>query len=634
MASLLPLASFVVILLVFQKFRPSPSWRSSFLSAALVCGILVTAFTEFLSLFRQISFSTLLALWGLSAVVAVICLVRLSGAVHVPSRSSIGGLSPFELSLLGAVAIIIAVVGVIAWLSPPNNWDSMTYHMSRVAHWAQNRSVESYPTTILRQLYQNPAAEFAILQFRVLTGGDRFANLIQWFSMIGSTIGVSLIAKELGARARGQIFAAVFAATIPMGILQASSTQNDYVLAFWLVCVAYYAILLKRNGSLTYAAATGASLGLAILTKGTAYVYALPFMIWVSLSLLQSRRGKGAVAIVSIVAISLVVNAGHYSRNYEMFGSPLSPEQNGNYYKFANDIFTVPAAASNVIRNVGLQIGTPFGEANAALDSGIYKLDRLIGADPNDKRTTWPGTRFHVPATSGHEDLAGNPLHILLIAVCIPFLLLQRRDTKDTSYYSLCVLAAFLLFSVYLKWQPWNSRLQLPLFVLWSPVIGLFLSEIRHRIIAGLVMLVLIVGAVPWVVHNSARPLIGERSVLAVERDQQYFTNRPSLYAPYLRATEFISSSQCSQVGLMIGGDDWEYPFWALLGEHAGRKIRLEHVTVANISEAEYNSDPFRDFDPCAVIVVSREKSNEVRVGNNSYLRASFADPVGVFVRR
>lgn len=48
-----------------------------------------------------------------------------------------------------------------------------TYHMSRVAHWAQNRNVEHYPTPIVRQLFQPPWAEFAILQSYVLTGGAR-----------------------------------------------------------------------------------------------------------------------------------------------------------------------------------------------------------------------------------------------------------------------------------------------------------------------------------------------------------------------------------------------------------------------------------------------------------------------------
>jgi 4-amino-4-deoxy-L-arabinose transferase-like glycosyltransferase len=506
--------------------------------------------------------------------------------------------------------------------------------MSRVAHWIQNRSVENYPTSILRQLHQNPQAEFDILNFQILSGGDRLANLIQWFSMIGSLVGVSLLAGELGAGLRGQIFAAVFAGTIPMGILQASSTQNDYVVAFWLVCLAYYALRLKAHGNPLYALATGASLGLAILTKPTAYIYAFPFMVWFGLSLTKSRHARGLALIMLVVTTSLVINLGHYTRNYRLYGSPMGPGQEGGAYRYANDVFTIPSATSGVIRNIGLHIGTPFRQVNAVLERGVYGMHRFIGIDPNDRRTTWSGGEFHVGRTSAHEDLAGNPLHLVLIAGCIPYLFLRRRNKQDARYYFVCVLAAFLLFSLYLKWQPWHSRLQLPLFVLWSPVIGLALSEIRYRRFANLIMVILLLGAMPWVVHNSSRPLIGERSIVGTDRDARYFANWPSLYEPYKRSAQFLSRSGCSDIGLILGGDDFEYPFWVFLNEHNGRKVRLEHVNVRNISRTEEMNYPFAYFTPCAVIVVGTDQSSELHVANATYFRESFADPVGVFVRR
>ena len=104
--------------------------------------------------------------------------------------------------------------------------------MAQVRHWIQQQSVAHYPTHITRQLFSNPWAEFTIAHLFLLTGTDRLANSVQWFSMVGSLIAVSLIAARLGADKRGEVLAAVVAATIPMGILQASSTQNDYVTAF------------------------------------------------------------------------------------------------------------------------------------------------------------------------------------------------------------------------------------------------------------------------------------------------------------------------------------------------------------------------------------------------------------------
>jgi hypothetical protein len=92
--------------------------------------------------------------------------------------------------LLLSIGLIFVLTGLIAIVSPANTWDSMTYHMSRVVHWIQNQGLAHYPTSILRQLHQNPWAEIAILHFQILSNGDRFANLIQWLSMIGASMGV------------------------------------------------------------------------------------------------------------------------------------------------------------------------------------------------------------------------------------------------------------------------------------------------------------------------------------------------------------------------------------------------------------------------------------------------------------
>jgi hypothetical protein len=159
------------------------------------------------------------------------------------------------------------------------------------------------------------------------------------------------------------------------------------------------------------------------------------------------------------------------------------------------------------------------------------------------------------------------------------------------------------------------------------------LSAIHYRRLANVIVVVLIAGAVPWVVYNSSRPLIGERNVFSMSRDRQYFANHPSLYDPYERSVQFLSSSRCSDIGLVSGGDDWEYPLWVLLRESERHQFRIEHVNVRNISRTESDKDPFRTFVPCAVIVVAGEPSNEIRVGAESYLRQSFSDPVGVFIR-
>src|SRR5205823_11662328 len=134
------------------------------------------------------------------------------------------------------------------------------------------------------------------------------------------------------------------------------------------------------------------------------------------------------------------------------------------------------ALTSNVLRNVSQQLGS-VKRLNVLPERAVLSIHRWIGVDPDDPRTTWPGTHFEFPSGSFHEDRAGNPLHVVLIAIGITTVLVRRRAEgavrpASGRAYAAALIAGFILFCLVLKWQPWNSRLHLPLFVLSAPLVG------------------------------------------------------------------------------------------------------------------------------------------------------------------
>src|SRR5262249_13186492 len=155
-----------------------------FLSSVLVTGIAVVAITEALSAAGSLDFGHVLAAWLLACAVAVVGTFRSRHAPTPRLHFNDTSLSSFDIALLVAMTGIVVAVAMTAWISPPNNWDSMTYHLSRVEHWTQNKSIAYYPTNIPRQLHQNPGAEFVLLHLRLLSGSDRLFNLLQLFSMV------------------------------------------------------------------------------------------------------------------------------------------------------------------------------------------------------------------------------------------------------------------------------------------------------------------------------------------------------------------------------------------------------------------------------------------------------------------
>ncbi len=632
MLAILPVLTFLSIMLVVRKYQ-MPGWRGSFLFAAVVWGVLVTGMTELLSLLRWLDFWPVAGAWGIVLVLLWLMLARGSRInLKIPPKLQQLSNSPCELALLAGVLLIIAAIGAIAWRAPPNNFDSMTYHMSRVMHWVQNKSVTFYPTVILRQLHQDPWGEFAILHFQILAGVDRWANFLQWFSMVGSIVGVTLIAKELNARRRGQIYAAVICATIPMGILQASSTQTDYVISFWLVCFVYFSMLLRKKASLLLAIVTGAALGLGVLTKATMYLYALPFLAWLAIAIIKARSPQKMRYVGLALVIALVINSGHTVRNYQLYGNPLGPGQEGPNLIYANEAFTLPATTSNIIRNLGLHLGTPFERVNTTVENTIFLLHKLIGISADDARTTYWGVKFSVPF-SRHEDYTGNLVHLLLISACCLLYLLQRPRDREVGWYMLAILAAFVLFSFYLKWQLWNSRLQLPLFVLSASFTGLTIAKMRSTKIANLAMALLIVLALPWVFYNFSRPMVGEKSIFTTGRIEQYFSNRPEVYGPYYGAAQVLTDLHCSEVGLDIDWEDYEYPLWVLLQEKTDERVRLAHVNVTNISQKLYDGNYLGKFNLCAIFSVNDKPTQTIKVGDNIFQHYWSTEDVHVYRR-
>ncbi len=591
---LMPIAG-VLLFLLFRAGKDG--WRNTLLSAAIVWGVVLTAITELLSVLHSITLPGLVLSWLLVDGALVGLLLRSLRRHHrlLGRTEPLEKLPSLQRLLLLLVGLIVLLIGVIAIVAPPNNWDSMTYHMARVAHWVQDGSVAHYPTSFTAQLYQGPWAEMAILNMQVLSGGDRFANLVQWFSMIGSVVAASLVAEQLGASPRGQVFAAILCATIPMGILQASSTQNDYVVSFWMMCLIHSIWLsLKEPRKQLLILKAGGSFGLAILTKGTAYVYSFPWLVWLSLVLIQQYRWQVWKPFLTLGLPAVLINFGHYLRNLDLFGNPIGlPTKANDVVKETNDVLSISALFSNILRNLGPHAAGPFGLFNRPIEGLIRFAHKLLGIDINDPRTTWAGAEFSLNNLPNFEDTAPNPWHFLLILLGIILFLSipSLRKQRDLLLYCLLLTASFLVFCLLLKWKPWNVRLHLFFFVAWMPFIGTVLSRIvdrlRYKKTIEYCLLSLLVMSLPLILYNESRPMLGEGTIFTTARTDQYFNLRSTLEAPYQAAVR--QTNQCSSVGLYLREDSWEYPLWILLRSQ-NPDTRIQHVLVNNISARKGNS--------------------------------------------
>jgi hypothetical protein len=576
---------------------------------AVCLGLTTAAITESLSLIHSLTPQGVFLSWLMASGLPAAVLLRQRGPLfpEPPTAPAPGG------KIRPAIVLLASILGgtlLIALLSPPNNWDSMTYHMSRVMEWSQNRSLEFYPTQDPRQLWMAPFAEYAILHLRLLLGNDGLANLVQWLASVTAAVGASLIAHRFGAGYRTQLLAALLCASVPMGILQASTTQSDYVAACWAVCCVYF-LLRKTDDTippfLTDIAA-GLSLGLAVLTKPSVILFLLPFLVWRLVASVRQHGLLGAAVVsllISAAAVPLWI--GHFSRNQALYGNFTGPESfldgGRRPYSLANAEVSLPIFLSNVVRNVTLEVATPSATLNAWLDTAVRGMHRWLGLSVEDPRSTWTGARFGIGTLRPHEDYAANTLHTILFGLSLIVCLAaaaRRKNRSGNLSYGIALLTGFLLYCFVLRWSPWQGRLHLPLFALAAPFAAVAISSFVERgPVQQLLVLALGVSSIPYLLMNEARPLVGSRSLLRQARTETLFNNNPDLRDSYERVTQFLLRSHCRDIGLNLGGDGWDYPFWTLLEEGSPERLRVRDIGVNN--ETGKLPPPVR-FSPCAVV--------------------------------
>ena len=595
-------AAFIAI---FLASAPRDALRDRLLRALVLFGIALFAITESFSLLGALRRAPLFAVW----------IVVAFGAVSWAWRR--GRLKPIPIprfdwivAIYSALcAAIFAATAIAAAFSPPNSADAMAYHMPRVLFWAEQGSVRFFPASYLNQIMLQPFAEYAMLHTFVLSGGDRFINLVQWSASLASVIAVSAIAREFGAQPRAQAVAALFCAAIPSGILASSGAKNDYVLAMWLAVSIYFALRWRGSRSLEDAAMLGCALGLALLTKATAYLFApWPLAVILARPAWESRRRIARTALV-IGGCAFAINLPQYLRNIDLSGSPLGYGDSfgTGEFRWRNETLGWRQTASNILRNASEQLGARSDAWNRGVYDAVIAAHRRLGIGPDDPATTWRWSAYAPPRNANHEANAPNrvPLAILGVLFCALLWRAARGRDRLLALYAASLIFAFVVFCAYLKWQPFMSRLFLPLFVLGAPLV----SIVQPLWLQIALCVLLMDGARAPALQNWVRPLRGPRSVFSVPRDEQYFSDMVQWkedWPAYWAATAEVAKSNCDVIGIDSTRFQLEYPLEALLRERRPG-VLFVHAGVSNAS-ARYKQPV--SGAPCAVVCLHCEQGD------------------------
>src|SRR5262245_13951736 len=123
------LAWLAAALLLLARSGSSRSLRESLLVAAALAGGWLVLGTELLSLFHAIRFWPVLLWWAVPALALLVGLARERRLREW--RPKLRRLAPIEWLLAASLALLLAWSWCQAVFAPPNNIDSVSYHLPR-----------------------------------------------------------------------------------------------------------------------------------------------------------------------------------------------------------------------------------------------------------------------------------------------------------------------------------------------------------------------------------------------------------------------------------------------------------------------------------------------------------------------
>ena len=615
---------YILLLMVLLGKNNFSGIAETVIKTTLIFSGILFSVTELLSGFHSLNLFSLAIFWGTFNVILIALLLRNQGKVTLrlmvqKIKFYYQNLLLKEKLLIGVLLILLCLLLAQGLLYPPNNWDSLTYHMSRIMYWIGNESVDYFPTHILRHLYQPPFAEYFILNINLLNGNDFLSNSVELFFLIQCLVVVYALLSMFQTTRLLKLLALFLVITIPAVELQSTTTKNDIVCAFFVLSSLFYSLKIFKNNSLNSTVFFGLSIGLGFITKGTAYVFMAPILALYGFHILsvtlkdKSVKPIGLATLAMVLALSL--NVKHYSRNYAVNKSLLNIDD-AEAKAYANETMNGKLLLSNLIKNSGLHLGYPI-EKNC--DSIIRNAHKAIGVSIDDKRLNYLGIPYQsARAAVTHEDYVTNTVHFILWALAFSFLvfhfLFSKTRNKTEMIIVIVLVAQILLFTGYLKWQPWHTRLHIPIFIL--SIIPIMLACQKTKWFKGMVWVsipLLLYSFMFYFVYNNLRPIQNNpiyTKNLRIDdnRFKKYFANQPQLYTEYKVVLEELYDANPKTVGLKMM--DWEYPlFNAYYYDH----LQLVAIDVNN------NTGILKQENQSVDLIISTSNSPELMYNGIKY---------------
>jgi hypothetical protein len=270
----------------------------------------------------------------------------------IPALRSAWTSFPAWLRVLTCLCLIVwaARFLFLVWALPPFVWDSLTYHLTNVAHWIQSARIEIFDTPVLR-IYSPANYEVFATWFAVFQRHDGWIEVSGLPAYAIILVSVYALARRIGLSRSGAWVASLGMASTPAIVLAATGTKNDPLVAAVFLCMTAIVVdmgldVAEQRESVQWTRWTALVL-LFLYALGTKpyILHLMPGLVVLGF-LLAGWRGSGRylrtlpgrlrrelapwrwsqwLALLALLAAAVLLGLYWYGRNEALQGNPFFP---------------------------------------------------------------------------------------------------------------------------------------------------------------------------------------------------------------------------------------------------------------------------------------------------------------------
>lgn len=600
---------------------------------------------EFLSIFKFLNIYTLYSFYLIELIICIIFIKVKKIPIKISLINVKQTIKNFyvKLKLNKALKIFLIIWLIIIIIIPlyigiaihPPNYDSMTYHLARAGFWYQNNSINHYFTRYVHQNDYPVNSELGFLWLFIFTSSDLLTFSIQWLSFIVALFALYRLLRELGYNRNISFITTFIFSTFDMCILQASSTQNDMIVAAFVILIFYFLIKYfnSTNGEIKYLIFASITAGIVIGIKGYTYLFIPGFLIFILIYGKINKKNISKFLYVLLFSLLGIIIFASYSllQNYISYNNPLG--FTGTISEMKMEIFNFKAFFSNLLRHLFsfYQENEGFGFLSKQINKYFHIIHNKLQINVSDPLTTWPGLYFkiwehRVNFDTGYFGMLFS-LFVLPVSIYnfILFIILKIKkvnhslNKKYTNSLTATIIPAifFIGYVLLFKWHIWAGRYMIAFVLLIMISVAEFfelVGKFKKKFFTSLIILIILLS-----IWSSIYPLFNneyasisksiKKYFFTQKKEEQTIKESPIDLMKKVNNLLYEYFPEKSDIGIVLDPSDWVYIYF---GDKFQRKLTY-------ITDEDWNNNSIKnileknDFDALLVNKNCKDFNNNLQ---------------------